>query len=381
MNTVAKRPITLGAKPASAKHYQKLVAEHGSPLLVFDPDVLRQQYLALQNALPGVALYYAVKAHPDEHIISVIDELGGGFDVASKGEMDLLLTQKVAGRHAIHTHPIKKDQEIKDALRFGATTFVVDNLNELNKLLPYRSRVGILLRISFRSSDATVDLSKKFGCDFNEASDIVKQASTMGIHIKGLSFHVGSQCETSTKHVEAIQACGQLMSQLNQELTQPMATLDIGGGFPADYAQQGFDIHSFCAPIREALKKLPSDWHLLAEPGRYLIAPAVTSITSVTGKAQKGNSYWYYLDDGVYGSYSGQIFDHATYPLQVLKTGNLFPSALSGPTCDSIDMVAENIELPELDIGDLVIGHQMGAYTAATKTHFNSLPNAKFICL
>ena len=393
-----QRPIVLNVSSEFRLQCQQLVAQHGSPLLVFKPSVLRLQFTRLQNALPNVALYYAVKAHPDSAIIDVIDDLGGGFDIASAGEMDLLMQHKISGRRTIHTHPIKKDKEIRDALRFGATTFVVDNLYELKKLEPYKSRVGVLLRVSFRSASASVDLSKKFGCTPKEVFSFVKQAEQLGIHVKGLSFHVGSQCQNSDKHVEAINACHDMINLINQTSKRPLSILDIGGGFPADYALQDIDIEHFCAPINDALNQLPSDWHILAEPGRYLIAPAVYSITTVTGKSVRDGQRWYYLDDGVYGSYSGQIFDHTYYPLQIInqlkspeeitKTSpeqdvdqntKKFRSVLAGPTCDSIDIIAEDIPLPELDLGDLIIGLQMGAYTAATKTRFNSIPDAKFI--
>ncbi len=386
-NQIDTRPLLTGdtvsadEAQAAAELYRELISQHGSPLLVFDANVLREQFRSLQAALPKVELYYAVKAHPDANIIKVIDELGGGFDIASAGEMDLLLDHQVSGRRTIHTHPIKKDQEIRDALRFGATTFVVDNFHELKKLVNYRSRVGVLLRVSFRSASAKVDLSKKFGCSPDEVLALVEQAEQLGIHIKGLSFHVGSQVEDASKHVEAIHACRQLMSQINRQAEKPLSVLDIGGGFPADYELAGFSINTFCAPIRNALAELPSDWHLIAEPGRYLIAPAVTSITSIAGKSQRNGFAWYYLDDGIYGSYSGQLFDHATYPLQVFRGGQTAASIIAGPTCDSIDIVAENIMLPSLEIGDLVVGHQMGAYTAATKTRFNSLPDAKLVVL
>jgi ornithine decarboxylase len=109
------------------------------------------------------------------------------------------------------------------------------------------------------------------------------------------------------------------------------------------------------------------------------VAPAVHSITTITGRSSRGGVRWYYVDDGAYGSYSGQIFDHTVYPLQVFRDGDTVPSMIAGPTCDSIDMVAENVELPLLEVGDLLIGHQMGAYTAATKTRFNSLPDAQFV--
>jgi ornithine decarboxylase len=376
---LAKRKLIIGATPAEAAHWQTLVKDHGSPLLVFDRHVLSQQYEKLQTALPGVSLYYAIKALPHSDVLQTLDTLGAGFDVASSGELELLLSLKVSGRRTIHTHPIKRDKDIRDALRFGSTTFVVDNLDELKKLVPYRSRIGVLLRVSFRSENAVVDLSKKFGCMESDVPALVEAAEQLGLHVKGLSFHVGSQCQSPDKHVEAIHRCHALMLQVSERARAPLATLDIGGGFPADYELRGLDIEAFCAPIRAALKELPNDWHLLAEPGRYLVAPAVMSITTVIGKALRNGTPWYYLDDGVYGSYSGQIFDHTVYPLQVLKQGETKECVLAGPTCDSIDVIDESIALPELAIGDLIIGHQMGAYTAATRTRFNLLPDATFI--
>ena len=376
-----KPHITIGCGDELRKRYDQLRSEHGTPLLVFDSRVLAQNYHALTRALPGVKLHYAVKAHPHAFIIRAIDRLGGGFDVASAGETDLLLQLKVFGRRTIHTHPIKKDSEIKVALRHGVTTFVVDSFYELEKLVPYRGRVGALLRLSFRNRGAAVDLSKKFGCALEEAPRILSKARELGLHIKGVSFHVGSQCRDASKHVEGIVACGELMDAMNQHDGTPMNVVDIGGGFPADYERRGVDIENFCAPIREALNRLPADWDILAEPGRFLVASAVTSVTSVVGKSLRNQIRWYYLDDGVYGSYSGQIYDHACYPLQVLQTGETHPSVLAGPTCDSIDLIAEGIQLPELAPGDLVIGHEMGAYTAATKTRFNSLPDARLLDL
>ena len=293
----------------------------------------------------------------------------------------MLLELRVFGRRTIHTHPIKKDEEIRTALRYGVTTFVVDSPYELEKLIPYRSRVGVLLRLSFRNRGAVVDLSRKFGCSLDEAPSIISYARSQGVHVKGVSFHVGSQCTDASKHVEGIIACRELMESMHDETNAPMNVLDMGGGFPADYERHGVDIERFCEPIRRELTSLPDEWDVLAEPGRYLVAAAITSITSVVGKSIRDGVRWYYLDDGVYGSFSGQVYDHACYPLQVVRTGATAPSVLAGPTCDSIDVIADGIMLPELEPGDFVIGHEMGAYTAATKTRFNSLPDAKFVDL
>jgi ornithine decarboxylase len=143
---------------------------------------------------------------------------------------------------------------------------------------------------------------------------------------------------------------------------------------------KGQDLDAFFAPITEALVQLPDEINVIAEPGRFLVASAVTGVCSVSGRARRGDYQWYYLDDGIYGSYSGQLFDHVLYPLQILNdTGPRYASILAGPTCDSIDIVAEDVQLPLLEEGDLVVGHMMGAYTHATATRFNSLSGAKVV--
>ena len=356
---------------------QQLADQHSSPLLVLDCEQLQKQYKSLQQALPGVDFFYAVKAFPNDAVINTLKELGSGFDLASLGEIEQVRQHRVNPRNTIHTHPIKKDKDIRDALRFGCTTFVIDNIEELKKFRKYRHRVGLLLRVSFRGTTAKVDLSRKFGCAADEALYLIHRAQQMGIHVKGLSFHVGSQSAMPDAHVDAIKHCLDIMSQSDVTLS----TLDIGGGFPVNYDGKTVAIDEFCAPIRDALKTVPSDINIIAEPGRFLVAPAVMSISSVTGKANRSGTTWYYLDDGVYGSFSGRIYDHAEYPLRALKTGDEYPCVLAGPTCDSIDVIAENISLPEMEIGDLVIGEMMGAYTAATATDFNSLNKAKIVVL
>ncbi|MBF8268455.1 MAG: ornithine decarboxylase/arginine decarboxylase [Gammaproteobacteria bacterium] len=360
---------------------KELAAQHGTPLLVLDCNVLKRQVEQLRKALPGVDFFYAVKAFPHPDIINTMDQCGVGFDLASSGEIELVRQFYINPRNTIHTHPIKKNRDIRDSLRFGCTTFVVDNGEEMKKFYPYQNRVGLLLRVSFPNPDAIVDLSRKFGCSPDEAIELLEMAKQMGMHVKGLSFHVGSQSRNSNMHVTAIRRCREILNDYNRHAEIPMSMLDIGGGFPVNYCDTMPDIDTFCAPITEALRDLGEDLHIIAEPGRFLVAPAAISITAVTGKAARGGRNWYYLDDGVYGAYSGQIFDHARYPIRCLKAGPASPSVLAGPTCDSIDIISEEIQLPELEIGDLVIGEMMGAYTVSTATDFNSLSRCEIIVL
>lgn len=376
MNTIDFSPRQKGA------YYAKLLQEHGSPLLVMDADAVRGQYLSLKQALPEVGIYYAIKSLPHPEIVGLLAGMGSGFDLASSGEIELVRSLNIPARRTIHTHPIKRDSDIRDGVRYGCTTFVVDNTDELLKFLPYRNRIGLFLRISFRSQSAVVDLSKKFGCSLNEAGDILVLAAKLGIHIKGLCFHVGSQCADARQQIDAIHACNTLIRRHQDTGAAPIRTLDIGGGFPISYDGRHVDIDAYCAPMRKALAALPSYVTVIAEPGRFISGPSMVCITTVIGKALRNGVYWYYLDDGVYGSYSGQIYDHTRYPLEIFSDDErrLF-SVLAGPTCDSIDLIAEDVQIPELQLGDLVAGHMMGAYTAASATTFNLLKKAKIVVL
>ncbi|MCC6201744.1 MAG: type III PLP-dependent enzyme [Gammaproteobacteria bacterium] len=360
---------------------RRLAAEHGTPLLVLDCETVRRQVRLLRAALPKVDFYYAVKALPHPAVLRTMQQQGVGFDLASSGEIEQVRRFYVNPRNTIHTHPIKKRNDIRDSLRFGCTTFVVDNRDELSKFVEFRHRVGLLLRVSFPNPDATVDLSRKFGCAPAETLDLLRVARQLGLHVKGLSFHVGSQSRTASMHAHAVHECARIIREYNRDGDTPLSTLDIGGGFPVDYCGTMPDIDAFCAPIREALTSLGGDIHVIAEPGRYLVAPAAISITSVMGKARRCDRPWYYLDDGVYGAYSGRIFDHANYPIRSLRPGPAVSSVLAGPTCDSIDIVHDDIALPALEIGDLVIGEMMGAYTISTSTEFNSLERCRVVVL
>jgi len=359
--------------------YRGLVAKHGSPLLVLDKAAVRHQYRALAAALPGVRLHYALKPLPHMGVVETLKEEGAAFDLATNGEVDLMREAGIAPNECIHTHPIKRDGDIRHALAYGCQVFVFDNPVELDKFVAYRDEARLLLRVSFPNPETKVDLSKKFGCTPDAVLPLLRDAKAKGIQVIGLSFHVGSQVPNAKRHVEAIDACNDLLRQAAAEGLD-LTVLDIGGGFPVAYQGEALDIDAFCAPIRAALANTPAGTRLLAEPGRFISAPAMTSISSVMGKAERFGRTWYYLDDGLYGSYSGQLFDHITYPkMAPYAQGELHPSVLAGPTCDSIDVIAEDILLPELAVGDLVVGGMMGAYTWASATEFNFFRKANIL--
>ena len=366
--------------PFEPREIRRLVAAFGSPLLIVDCERVRRQYRGLQRALPRVDLHYALKPLPHPAVIRTVLEEGGFLDLATTGEVELVARMGVDPARCIHTHPIKRDADIRDALARGVRVFVADNSDELRKFVPYASQAEVLLRVSFRSPGAVSDLSRKFGCDPEHLLPLARRARDLGVAVRGLSFHVGSQAPSPGKHVEAIEVCGDLLAAARRERLGPCDTLDIGGGFPIDYGQPVPGIGYFCAPIRAALARLPKRVRVIAEPGRYIAGPSAIGVASVMGRAQREGRWWYYLDDGLYGSYSGQLFDHARYPLEALrKGGKREPAVLAGPTCDSIDVIAENLSLPLLDEGDLVVGRAMGAYTWASASEFNFFPRATVV--
>jgi ornithine decarboxylase len=379
----ADEPLELdpAQDPFSRESIKHLVTRYGSPLFVIDAERVRRQYRRLAAALPGVDLHYALKPLPHASVIDTLHAEGAFFDLATNGEVELVRHLKVAPERCIHTHPIKRDSDIRTALAYGVDRFVVDNPDELRKFVKYRNRCSLLIRVSFRSPEAKCDLSRKFGCDPEAVPDLFRLATELRIKIDGLSFHVGSQAAGPTMFGEAIARCSGLM-RVAAQMGHTLSILDIGGGFPVDYLQRCVPIEEFCAPIRVALQELPPATRVIAEPGRYISAPAAISVTSVMGRALRDGRWWYYLDDGLYGSYSGQVYDHASYPVEALvPAGKTYPSVLAGPTCDSIDVINEHLQLPKLDVGDLVVGREMGAYTWASASEFNFFPRATVLAL
>lgn len=368
--------------PFTPAHVRRLVAEFGSPLLIIDCARVRAQYRALRRALPGVGLHYALKPLPHAAVVETLHAEGGGFDLATTGEVQLVSRLGIDPALCIHTHPIKRPIDIRNAVGAGLRVFVADNPDELPKFLPWRTSVELLLRVSFRAPGAICDLSRKFGCDPEALPALARRAHELGLRVRGLSFHVGSQAPNPLKHLEAIETCHRLLAAARRERLGPFDTLDIGGGFPIGYGARAPDIGRFCAPLRAALAKLPRRVRVIAEPGRYIVGPAAIGVASVMGRAQREGHWWYYLDDGLYGAYSGQLYDHARYPVEALRDGGeRLPSVLAGPTCDSIDVIAENLLLPRLKEGDLIVGRSMGAYTLASASDFNFFPRATAVAV
>jgi len=225
-----------------------------------------------------------------------------------------------------------------------------------------------------------VELSSKFGADPGIAVELIADAFAMGLVVEGLSFHVGSQCTNFENYFQALQLSANIFKEAETRAGKKIKILDIGGGFPVKYHPGVLSFKVLTKKLNSEIKRLfAPDMQILAEPGRFLVANACTLVAKVIGKAIRDGKPSYYINDGIYHTYSGQIFDHCNYPVRAFRDGEKQISAVFGPTCDAFDTVTLSAELPELELDDLVYSENMGAYTIASSTFFNGFPPAKVV--
>jgi ornithine decarboxylase len=361
----------------------ELVARHGTPLLVLDPGRLAEQYRILRRALPDVRPYYAVKALSHAAALAAVRDEGGFFDVASPGEVALVTGLGVTPDRCIYTHPVKKRADIAGAVRTGIRTFVFDNEGELDKFAGLEDRVELLLRLEYRTPQALIDLSYKYGARPDEALDLLRAARLRGLNVTGLSFHPGSQLSSVEPLLQDIQHAAMLLDCL-ADVGVHLNVLDIGGGLPVPYDAAVPHLDGFVSAIAEEIRPLTRRGiQVVSEPGRFVAAPAMLAVAGVVGVARRGGMPWYYLDDGLYGGFSNVMSDHVHPTIYaysaVLEERDTVPSVLAGPTCDSTDVITTSAMMPPLDVGDLVVAPLMGAYTSVTACEFNGLPKATVV--
>ncbi len=361
---------------------RRSLKKHGSPLMLIRRDMLEKQYLKFRKYLPQVTPYYAIKANPYPEIIKTFRKLGACFDVASANEMKLVLGAGAPPEKIIFANTIKSAADLKLAARKRVRFMTFDNEPELYKIAKHAPRTRVLVRIKVANSGSLVELSLKFGVDPEHAVLLLQKAKTLGLCPEGVSFHVGSQCTAEENYTQALEISSGIFKEA-QANGLDLKILDIGGGFPIrhfdDETQPAFE--PIARTINSDLNRLfDPAVQVIAEPGRFLVGPAGILITQVVGRAFRNNKNYYYLNDGLYGDFSGIVFDHCKYELKTLSRGQKFLSTVAGPTCDSFDTISLSEELPELDVGSVIYVKNIGAYSSASAVAgFNGFPPAKIV--
>jgi ornithine decarboxylase len=369
----------------------KLARRQGTPLFIIDHDRIRENYRTFKKHLPRVQAYYAVKANSNQEIVKTLFNEGASFDVASYNEFmqvyeyirhfeekdkDFYIWDKIIFSNTI------KDQDTLGKIRRYKPLVTFDNADELKKIKEYCDTAGAVLRLKVPDIGSQVEMSSKFGAEPGDARNLIALASDLGLVVEGLSFHVGSQCTTFDNYTAALDIASQVFHDARKRGGH-LKIVDIGGGFPVPYDSRVPQFEKLADLINAEVARLfPDDVELIAEPGRFMVATAAVLVTQIVGKARRDGKVFYYINDGVYHTFSGVVYDHWVPNFQAFKDGPVEVCAVVGPTCDSFDKISLSEQLPaNLEIGDYLFTENIGAYSIASSTRFNGLDGAKVLHL
>lgn len=357
---------------------EKLAASYGSPLLVLSLDEVKRNYNVLHKYMPRVRIHYAIKANPHPEILEVMKALGSNFDVASDGEIRLLNAMGIDGSRMIYANPVKPPQGLTAARECSVGSMTFDSPSEVEKIGRLYPGATVLLRLRIDNSSAHVDLNKKFGAGRDVAMKLMLMAKDAGLDMAGIAFHVGSQTVSADPYLAALDTARELFEEAAAQGLK-LRVVDIGGGFPIPTPKVRFNLPEMLKQINARLDEDFPHTEIWCEPGRYICGTAVNLITTVIGVTERGSQPWYFLDEGLYGTFSGVLFDQWDFKLISGKEGRKIPSTFAGPSCDSLDIMFHGMKMVPLTVGDLLLVPSCGAYTSASATTFNGFSKAKFV--
>jgi len=358
---------------------------------IIDLGTLTNSYSAWTYHLPNVKPHYAIKCNPNPVIIDALASLGANFDCASETEMKMVIEITKDPSRIIFANPCEMSSQIRYARANDVDLMTFDCEEELYKIKLYHPYASLLLRIAVDDSKSICKFNKKFGCKIDQVLELLQISKTLKLDVIGFSFHVGSGCSEPGIYYGALEECRKCV-EMAASLKITCTMIDIGGGFPYIEYNNTENFDTIAKSIKDGIAAFFEadypDMQFIAEPGRFFAGSTHTLVMNVIGKKKvieniivdssghplsKEEVIIYYLNDGIYGSFNCIFFDHVT-PIVLPfneRDGILHKSRLFGPTCDSIDLIADDVMLPELAIGEWVYVENFGAYTVAASSHFN----------
>lgn len=351
------------------------------PVYCLAPTLLTAAAKRFLDVFPGRVLY-AVKCNPHARVLRALYDAGiVHFDTASLPEIAQVREQFRDGE-AYFMHPVKSRAVIRTAYEvYGVQEFVVDHPAELEKVVDATGGEGVsvVVRVKTPESKALYNLASKFGAEPDMAADLLREVRKLGLR-GGLSFHVGSQCQSPEAFDVALGIAGEVVEQSGVNLR----CLDVGGGFPIHYpGEQVPPLEEYVDTIKTGVGRLGlrNDCVLMCEPGRALVAAGCSLLVQV--QLRKENEI--YINDGIYGSLSEMLAAKIRLPVRLIRLQGEVSSGqrdfrVYGPTCDSLDVLPHAFRLPD-DLREddwLEIG-LVGAYSNAVATQFNGFHPDTFV--
>lgn len=350
----------------------KLGREWETPYLLIDRARVRANVRRLRSAFPGAELFYAIKANPHSEVLRTLAAEGVGFEISSDGELDAILGVTPPAP-LISSNPVKMPRFIGRAWRSGVQAFAVDSPEELRKVAREAPAATVYVRLLVDNRCSEWPLARKYGVEPAEAVDLLDQAVDLGLRARGTTFHVGSQCRSSESWRSALAVTASAWDRAAAR-GHRLDFLSLGGGFPIQHTRPIPEFEEIGAVVQNDVAALfPSNVALSLEPGRALIGDAALLGASVIGHAARADGFWVYLDVGIFNGLMEAI-DGFAYEIAVDPRPASGPDRqviLAGPSCDSVDVIAESVAMPEVEVGDRVYILNAGAYTLSYASHFN----------
>ncbi|MCA3240838.1 MAG: pyridoxal-dependent decarboxylase, exosortase A system-associated [Rubrivivax sp.] len=361
-----------------------LVARVGStPFFAYDRSLLRRRAGELKAAFPaGVKLHYAMKANPMPALVQTMVGLVDGIDVASAGELKVALDAGADPAEVSFAGPGKRDAELRQAVAAGVLVNV-ESLRELPVLAEASQALGLPARVAVRvNPDFELKGSgmkmgggaKQFGVDVDVVPGLLAQVESLGLAFEGFHLFAGSQNLRADSICEAQQKSYALALQLAESAPGPVKFLNLGGGFGIPYfpGEQRLDLAPISANLHAIAERARAEMpaaSLVIELGRFLVGEAGVYVTRIVDRKVSRGQVFLIGDGGLHHQLAasgnfGQVV-RKNYPVAISKpdAGAARESAsLVGPLCTPLDLLADRMELPVADVGDLAVVFQSGAY-------------------
>ncbi len=358
------------------QHVKRLSQNRETPFLAIDKNKVQRKYSQFTAAMPDAKVFYAVKTNSDKRIVNMLHNAGSGFEISSKYELDLLLGCGVPGSKIISSNPLKSTSFIQAAHAARVNYFAFDSQDEIAKLSEYAPGSKVYIRLTVSNEGSQWPLSGKFGVETDVAVDLLINASRYNLVPCGITFHVGSQCTDTNSWGNAIKKSKMVWEMVKAQGIE-LTMLNIGGGFPVEYVNSIPSVGKIATAVKKSLKnEFPNGVDVFTEPGRTFVGESGTMVSTVIAKAKRNGNKWLYLDVGVFNGMMESI-GGIEYSMHTEKTGPLQKWIVAGPSCDSMDVISNEVELPELNMGDKVYIASAGAYTTAYASRFNGFPIPK----
>lgn len=360
--------------------YEQTLCEKNA-FFVADLGVIMRQHVRWRTHMAQIRPYYAVRCNSSPAVIEVLAALGTGFLCTNKSELELVQSHSIPSEDIIYSGVCKQVSQIKYAAKSGIDLLVCDNEAELHKIARCHPSAKLLIQVSTEASTQDDDMSMAFGCSLKDCRHLLERAKALGVQVVGVRSHISTSCDDDQMYIHII-SDARCVFDMGEELGFNMKILDIGGGFSGSETQLE-QVNSAVMSMVDLYFPPSTGVSIIAEPGSYFVSSAFTLAVNIISKEavardlhDQGHDdpspndepeFQYYMNEGVYGSFSSKLTESLIAAPCVHKNSALdapvFSSSLWGPTGDDMDQVVEHCLLPELHVGDWLVFTQAGAYS------------------